>query len=296
MSQPETKVEPRRLIENSPERISLPLFSDFSLELSPASFSPFGYPTRRLQKGWGLVHGSVPLVEEAVGFGVPILKKGLRAVFPGGIRLDHRRTGATWEVDARFQMNLEEGLSRRGQAITPASSLHTAKEALASLHRHAPALRGLLNLFSNSLRRLFDWETTYVESASQVDVAIAYTVHGDEGRIGVVADLSNLPRESFTELVLMNEQGAHFFDGYRDSDGASIRGKRIGSWDRVAAQRASFISSAHGIAFSLHQVDGAALFRGREVVGSRLAWAGFGYSVPAERDRFAYDLILERAP
>jgi hypothetical protein len=295
MTQAETKSEPR-LAEKPPERISVPLFSDFSLELSPALFSPFGYPTRRLQKGWVLVHGGDPLVEEAVGFGVPILKKGLRAVFPGGIRFGYRRAGAIWEVDARFQMNLEEGLSRGGRAITRASSLHAAKEALASLHRHAPSLRGLLTLLSSSLRRLFDWETTFVESASWVDVAVAYTVHGDVGRIGVVVDLSNLPRESFTELVLMNEQGARFFDGYRDSDGVTIRGKRIGSWDRVTAERASFLSSEHGIAFTLPQVQGATLFRGREVVGSRLAWAGFGYSVPAERDRFAYDLILERAP
>ena len=86
--------------------------------------------------------------------------------------------------------------------------------------------------------------------------------------------------ESLTEVIVMNEQGAHFFDQYRDSSGARLSGKEIGCWDEVTAEEASFASSTHRVAFNLPQVPGARLFRGRELIGSRLAWAGFGYSFP----------------
>jgi len=41
-------------------------------------------------------------------------------------------------------------------------------------------------------------------------------------------------------------------------------------------------------------VKGARLFRGRELVSSRLAWAGFGYSFPPSIKRFVYELGIER--
>jgi hypothetical protein len=54
------------------------------------------------------------------------------------------------------------------------------------------------------------------------------------------------------------------------------------------------VSDAHRVAFSLAQADGATLHRGRELIGSRLAWSGFGYSLPPILSRFAYDLTIAR--
>ena len=67
---------------------------------------------------------------------------------------------------------------------------------------------------------------------------------------------------AITEVVVMNEQGAHHFDLYRDSSGTLLRGKEIGCWDEVTAERASFISETHRLAFTLQQVKGARLFGG----------------------------------
>jgi hypothetical protein len=76
----------------------------------------------------------------------------------------------------------------------------------------------------------------------------------------------------------MNEQGARYFDEFRDSDGTVQSGNKIGCWDQVHASEANFISREQRISFSLPQVVGAKLFRGRELLGTRLAWSGFGYS------------------
>ena len=45
------------------------------------------YPTSSLQRGLLLVHGGLELSGEGVGFGVPVLKRGARAVFAGDAEL-----------------------------------------------------------------------------------------------------------------------------------------------------------------------------------------------------------------
>ena len=97
-----------------------------------------------------------------------------------------------------------------------------------------------------------------------------------------------------TGVVVMNEQGGRAFDCYRDSDGIICTRDEIGTWNDVAAQTASFVSRSSGVAFTLHQVEGARLRRGREVVGSRLAWSGFGYSFPPAAGTLRYAISLER--
>ncbi len=109
----------------------------------------------------------------------------------------------------------------------------------------------------------------------------------------MVVDLSGVPAAGLTEVVVMNELGAGF-DRYVDSAGVRLRRVAIGTWDLVGAERAAFLNSDARVAFSLAQARGARLYRGWEFVGSRLAWAGFGYSVEPARKTFAYDLTVER--
>ena len=75
-----------------------------------------------------------------------------------------------------------------------------------------------------------------------------------------------------------------------------LRGDAIGAWDAVTAASARFVSTAHGVAFFLAQVKGAKLRRGRELIGARLAWSGFGYSLPPTPGAFIYEVRIERLP
>jgi hypothetical protein len=92
----------------------------------------------------------------------------------------------------------------------------------------------------------------------------------------------------------MNEQGARYFLRYRDSSGVVLTGNKINGWDEVTADKASFVCDRHQIAFTLRQVPGARLFRGRELVGTRLAWAGFGYLLPPATGKFGFDIRIEK--
>lgn len=275
--------------------LSIPLSEGLSLKVVAQSGDAGNYPTRRLQKGLLLLDGRQELAEEGVGFGVPILKRGVQTIFPGEMELAWRRTGPVWEVTGVFAMDLVERLAKPGGASLKSGALYAAKDSLAALHRRIPPLRGPLTAASITLRRMFGWATTFEEAEVCARLKVAYTIDGEEGKISVAVDMTGLP-EDVTEVVVMNEQGARHFDRYTDADGIDLRADEIGTWDDVSAAKANFVSTAHKVAFSLAQVEGAKLSRGRELIGSRLAWSGFGYSLPATPGAFTYDVRIERMP
>ena len=267
-----------------------------SLKIGALTANGKEYPTTQLQKGLILLHDGQELAEEGVGFGVPVLKQGIRTIFPGHIELASQRRGSVWELTATFRLNLEEKIAAPGRASVESKPLYVVKNSLAALIRRFPRLRGLLTAASNGLRWMLGWETTFEDAGFCTTVKMIYTVASQTGKVDVEVDTSDLPTDSITEVVVMNEQGAHHFDRYLDSGGTSLGGKEIGCWDEVTAEEASFISSSHRVAFTLGRVKGARLFRGRELIGSRLAWSGFGYSFPPAVERFSYTVKIERVP
>ncbi len=251
------------------------------------------YPTTRLQKGFILRDQGTQLTEEAVGFGVPVVKRGLQSIFPGEAALTWEKQGSTWVVSAHFKLNLVEKISKGGNGNVGNKSFYALKDTLAEGIRRYPVIRGLLTSISSALRRVFNWKTTYAEGGVPAAVTVVQTIEPGTGKISVDIDLSALP-PGLTEVVMMNEQGAHAFDRYGDTSGKSLSGEAIGCWDEVEAEEAWFESSIRKIAFKLGQVKGAQLFRGRELIGSRLAWAGFGYTFPPSIGKLHYELKIER--
>lgn len=98
-----------------------------------------------------------------------------------------------------------------------------------------------------------------------------------------------------TEIIIANEQGASHFDCYRDSDGVTLRGKRIGTWDEVTAQSASLVDSSNKIAFTIRKMGNSRISRGREIEAHRLAWSGLNYVLPLQISYFTYDVKLSEA-
>jgi hypothetical protein len=277
-------------------KVNIPLPNGLSLEITDQASGREDYPTRRLQKGLLLIDRGQELGEEGVGFGVPILKRGVRTIFPGRMKLVCHREGQAWRVSTSFEMNLVERLDGPSGERLKSQALYIAKDHLAALHRRLPPLRSALNATSAALRRTFGWVTTFEEAGDCTTVQVTYAVHSEEGRIGITLEIPDLSEDGVTEVVVMNEQGGRRFDRYRDSDRVTLQGRAIGTWDEVLADRADFVSSSHRVAFSLGQVEGAKLHRGRELIGSRLAWSGFGYAFPPTLRRFRYDLHVTRMP
>ncbi len=276
--------------------ITIPGLQDVTLRISAEPERNLRYPSARLQKGLCLLYRGQDLTEEAVGFGVPVVKCGLQAFFPGSVELELLQSQPDWTIKASYTLNLVERLAREDAAIVRSKPLYTVKDSLAALIRRAPALRGPLTSLSTALRRTFSWETRYEPSQSGYSAVLVYSLDAATGCLHVETS-RNVPFPTeITELVIMNEQGARVFDQYQDSAGLSLSGKDIGCWDEVLSNQASFTSSLHRLRFTLAHTGGARLFRGRELLGSRLAWAGFGSVLSRPFDQFEYTLRLEKVP
>ena len=261
----------------------------------PGAVRPF--PTSGLQKGLLLLDGGQELSSEGVGFGVPILKRGPRAVFPGSAEIIVH-PGTPRAITMAYTMDRAERLGGRRHRLFLHRPLDEAREAFALLYRRAPLLRRPLLAASNGIRWLLRVKTRFEQTALVAVVPMTYAAGDRPGDIVVSADLSHLPA-SVTEVVLMNELGADVFGRFVDSEGADLRGSAIGAWNQVGAASASFVAEDSGISFTLAadpdpDAPGVRLYRGREVASGRLAWAGFGYSLRPGPPSFTYTLRIAR--
>ena len=255
------------------------------------------YPTSGLQKGLLLLDGGQELGSEGVGFGVPVLKRGPRAVFPGSAEIVvHPSTPHT--VTMLYTMDRVERLGGRRHRLFLHRPLDEAREAFALLYRRAPLLRRPLLAASNGIRWALRVRTRFEQTAPVAVVPVTYAAGDRPSDVVVSADLSHLP-DSVTEVVLMNELGADIFSRYVDSDGADLRGAGIGAWNQVRAATASFVAEQSGVSFTLDSdpdpdAPGVRLYRGREKARGRLAWAGFGYSLRPGPVAITYTLRIAR--
>ena len=264
-------------------------------ELDLGAVTP--YPTSGLQKGLLLLDEGKELSSEGVGFGVPVLKRGPRAVFPGSAEIVVH-PGTPHPITLAYTMDRVERLGGRRRRLFLHRPLDEAREAFALLYRRAPALRRPLLATSNGIRWLLRVRTRFERITPVAVVPVTYAAGDHPDEVRVSADLSHLP-PAVTEVVLMNELGADEFTRFIDSDGADLRGAGIGAWNQVRAATASFVAEHGDISFTLKSdpdpvVPGVCLYRGREVARGRLAWAGFGYTFKPGPPSFTYTLRISR--
>jgi hypothetical protein len=275
-------------------KIEMSLLDGIGLQIATGTNHAASYPTGKMQKGWVLFCDKQDLSEEAVGFGVPILKRGLQTIFPGEVELQPDPISPERKFTARYKLNLEEKIARPGSGKVNNRLVYAAKNMLAGMIRGLPVVRRLLTNTSNLLRSTFGWQTTYEPAGYSTYVTLTYTIDVAGGRILIeLLSVDSIP-DGITEIILMNEQGAHHFDQYQDTNGTLKHGDQIGCWDEVTANSAAFMSSTKHISFSLAQVNGARLYLGRELIGERLAWAGFGYTFPPQIKNFRYEVTIKR--
>jgi hypothetical protein len=270
--------------------IKIPIDGEIYLTMSSNAEENGPFPTSRLQKGFLLVHRGRDLSSEAVGFGVPMIKCGLRTIFPGRVEFSSSHQGGGYQVDASYLLNLEEKTIGEKSGKSISSFLHQGKLITSALIRRLPWLRKPLMFLSKALRSTFHWKTEYSFSDMHLKIPIHYEFR--KNIMEAAVDLSHIRDERITEIVIMNEQGAEHFNNYQDSTGMKLQENQIGCWDEVNASEASFLDPKRKTSFSLKKIQGAKLFRGLEMVDSRLAWSGFGYTFSPRRKEFKYDLKI----
>ena len=247
------------------------------------------FPASRIQKGLVLGLGNRDLSEEGVGFGLPVLKIGSEPVFPGSWKISTTEHNGLCLIKADFEMNLRAEMARRGKIIN-SGLVYLARDTFSKIHRKHPLFRNWISASSRALKNRMDLADVFTKMPNLAYVSASYLICGTH--IDVKFSFPEI--EGCREITIMNEQGANCFDTYKDSDGLILKGEKIGSWDQIKAEDASFIDPTDGLMFSLKKVEGSRMFRGRELVAGCLAWSGLAYVLPPETKEFAYSIELER--
>jgi hypothetical protein len=107
-------------------------------------------------------------------------------------------------------------------------------------------------------------------------------------------DFSAIDMNNCREILILNEQGASFFRQIFDNSGVLLRDNEIGPWTKVTAKQASFSDIHRRLSFSLENIKGATLYRGREKVADRFSWAGMTYSLNTSESFFTYTVRIEQ--
>jgi len=111
-------------------KIDLPLTDGIALQIASGLNGGTAYPSARIQKGLVLFCDGQDLSEEAVGFGVPILKRGLQSIFPGEVELYLPETSSPGKFKARYKLNLEEKIARSGDGTINNRLVYASKNIL----------------------------------------------------------------------------------------------------------------------------------------------------------------------
>lgn len=252
--------------------------------------SPHCMETAPLQKGLVLMLDEKELIEEGMGFGVPVVKYKDKTYFSTSAKLSMHENRSSHMLRKTY---LLDAVSRKkiGQEsyINDGfySSVHKTFE---KLYLHNKRISPFLNKIME-LRDVARIKTEFKKVNPRGTISVDYEVLSSSIRISV--DFSNLELNNCQEALVVNEQGSTIFENYADTSGVHLAAKNIGAWDVVTANKASMLNANEQLAFSLQRVKGATLFRGWEKTRNRFSWAGLSYSLRPNHGTFKYTIHLD---
>jgi hypothetical protein len=261
------------------DRLSLRIYEDTR---------PHCLETGTLQKGLVLMLDGKELIEEGLGFGVPVVRYHDKTYFSTIAEISKQKTSSGYLIKKTFVMDTISKKTWRGSYIDDNfySIWHKKFAKIYLSHKE-------LSPFFNRLmeyRELAGIKTEFVKVKSRGIVTIEYLIKGSLVEVSV--DFSDLTLNGCEELLVMNEQGSTVFDTYIDSNGLALVGAKIGGWHPVTAKRASIENSDGLIAFQIDNTLAATLFRGWEKTKNRFSWAGLSYSLSPFCRTFSYTVSI----
>jgi hypothetical protein len=262
--------------------------NDVFLRLYPDS-RPHCLEIKALQKGLVLVHAGRELIEEGVGFGVPVVKFDDKTYFSSSaLTFIHKSNEYRTLVKSFFLDTVSRKRIWKGPYIKDGfySFLQRLFEKTYLRHKRQ-------RLFFDKIMELRNFlaiNTDFVKVKPRGSITLKYSFLPK--LIQVEADISGLDWTGCKEILILNEQGSGFFRKYFDSDGLALFDKQIGAWERVEAEEASMSNDRGNLAFTLKNKNRAQLYRGSERVKGRFSWAGLNYSLPKDARFFSYEIAV----
>jgi hypothetical protein len=246
--------------------------------------------TAALQKGVVLMFDGRELVEEGVGFGVPVVKYEDKTFFSSKATVAIQKTGTEYLLTKVFTLDTVS-IKKIGKASYINDKWYTrVRKTFELMYLKHPKIKFAFNQVME-IRQLLNIKTEFHNVKPRGTITVTYRIQPSSIRIH--ADFSKIQRKRCKELLLLNEQGASVFQKYTDSKGQVLFGNKIGAWSKVTADEASLQSTGGRIRFSLQNGGNATLFRGYERTRKRFSWAGLSYSLPLDVCEFSYAVKLK---
>ena len=259
-----------------------------SLRMYPDN-RPHNMEIAALQKGLVLVIDDSELIEEGVGFGVPIAKYSDMTFFSrtATVYVEEQDENAAVIIKV-FLLDSVSKKRVRGTFIN--DSLYSVfHKTFEKAYLRSGNMRSFFEWVMR-LRRAIGIETHFAYASPRGKVTVSYQCYPDHIKVG--ADFSELDMTSCQEILILNEQGASFFRKHRNGN-AVLHDKRVGAWMKVDAEHAEFSDLKEHIAFSMDNREGATLYCGWEQVKDRFSWAGITYALSPKTLMFNYTIRLE---
>ncbi len=287
LSSSTASLKSRSVCRNEP--FTVYLTNRLSVRLYP-DCRPNCLETAQLQKGLVLMLDGKELIEEGVGFGLPVVKFEDKTFFSSSAQLSVHKSGSSQEITKTYLMDTisRKKLSNGRYIDDGLYSFVRKKFAIFYLSK-----KNLFPVFNKlmELREIAKVSTEFVKVKPRGTRAIGYQCKPTG--VNVKVDFSNLTMGACQEFLVLNEQGSSIFQKYADTSGLTLLGSKIGAWDAVAADKASLLSLSGNVSFSVQNAKDAALFRGWEKTRNRFSWAGLSYSLRPRRGTFKYSIGLK---
>jgi len=246
--------------------------------------------TAPLHKGLVLMFDNQEIIEEGMGFGVPIAKYVDKTYFSGSANMSIQENQSVLNIKKTYILDTisRKKFWRSGYIDDGIYSI--ARKTFAKLylkHKRVSPLFNSVMILRNMAKIKTEFQKVKPKGAVTVNYEILPAV------IKVSVDFSDLMLDGCEELLVLNEQGSSIFDKYVDSIGLKLAGSKIGGWDPVTEKKAFLLSTEKKVAFCLEKNKKAALFRGWENTRQRFSWAGLNYSLNPNNWIFDYSICFD---
>jgi hypothetical protein len=273
---------------NLSEPYTVPLTGRLSVRLY-RDCRPSCLETSALQKGLVLVLDGKELIEEGVGFGVPVVKYADKTFFSSKAKVEMQKNGSEYTLKKIYWLDTVSVKKLGKTAYIDDAVYSSLRRTFQALYLKHKKLKPLFNK-AMEIRQLARIKTEFLPVKPRGTITVKY--HCQPSAISVYADFSNITLNRCREILLLNEQGSSTFQKYTDTSGKVLVGNKIGAWDIVTAGQAYLQNPKDQLKFSLQNIDGAELFRGWEHTRKRFSWAGLSYSVQPNTGVFRYSIEL----
>ena len=252
---------------------------------------PSNLETGALQKGLVLLLDGNELIEEGVGFGVPVVKYEDKTFFSSKADVSIKKIGSDISITKVFTLDTVS-LKKFGNATYIDDAVYTPfRKTFERLYLKHKQLIPLFNKVME-LRDFANIKTEFIKVKPRGQVTVTYSCQSKS--IDIIADFSKIALNKCREVLILNEQGANFFRRYVDSNGLNLLDHKIGAWETVRANEASLLDIGGQVSFCLQNRGDTRLFRGWEHTRNRFSWAGLSYSLLPNNGFFDYTIRLLR--